>query len=188
MIERTKKFTIAWLLVCAGCLIAANSRAQQAPLNPSGAAAEISASAPAANCNATITIPAGTNVPLTLATPISSRARRGHVVRALTAFPVTVGSRIAIPSDTYLNGVITKLDKFAPAVTIRFSRLIFANGYSVPINGVSSPYVASLPAGASAPLAGFFGGHVPPPDTFPGQTITPPPLPHSGPTECCKIS
>jgi len=96
---------------------------------------------PAPPAAPTITLPAGTAVPLTLMNPVKSKSTKpGDQVRALVAFPVTVGSRLAIPAGTFVEGTITQvsakpLKNQAPALRVHFTRLLFANGYSVALNG-----------------------------------------------------
>jgi hypothetical protein len=95
---------------------------------------------PALPASATITVPAGTPVPLTLMNPIKSKSTKpGDPVRALVAFPVTVGSRLAIPAGTFAEGTVSQvsarpLASQAPTVRIHFTRLVFANGYAVPLD------------------------------------------------------
>ena len=49
-----------------------------------------------------ITVAPGTAVPLTLLNPIRSRTTKpGDAIRAVVAFPVTVGTQVAIPAGTY---------------------------------------------------------------------------------------
>ena len=96
---------------------------------------------PAPPAAPTITLPAGTAVPLTLMNPVKSKSTKpGDQVRALVAFPVTVGSRLAIPAGTFAEGTVTQvsakpLKNQAPALRVHFTRLLFANGYSVALNG-----------------------------------------------------
>ena len=96
---------------------------------------------PAPPAAPTITLPAGTAVPLTLMNPVKSKSTKpGDQVRALVAFPVTVGSRLAIPAGTFAEGTVTQvsakpLKNQAPALRVHFTRLLFANGYSVVLNG-----------------------------------------------------
>ncbi|MGA8087207.1 MAG: hypothetical protein WCA10_07870 [Terracidiphilus sp.] len=87
----------------------------------------------------TITVPMGTLVALNLITSIKSKSTRpGDPVRAVVAFPLAIGSRVAIPAGTYVEGVVDKVNAHPRAggsasVQLRFTRLLFANGYSVPL-------------------------------------------------------
>lgn len=89
----------------------------------------------------TITVPVGTAIPLTLMTPIKSKSTKpGDSVRAVVAFPVTVGSQLAIPAGSYVEGTVTRvtakpLSNQQPTLTVHFSRLLFSNGYAVDLNG-----------------------------------------------------
>lgn len=164
----------------------------QAPMPASSAA--ISAVPAPATVPGTITVTTGTTVPLTLVTPIKSKSTHpGDAVRAVVAFPVTVGTEVAIPAGAYVEGVVTALsvrDKqtHMPSVQIHFTQLLFANGYSVPLDAVNTEAIViepSLPFQPTYELAdardgapylgeGFASGG--------GQT-TPqlPPLPSVGP-------
>ena len=96
---------------------------------------------PAPPAAPSITVPAGTAVPLTLMNSIKSKSTKpGDSVRAVVAFPVTVGSRLAIPTGTFVEGIVTQvsarpLKNQAPTLRVHFTRLLFANGYSVALNG-----------------------------------------------------
>lgn len=98
---------------------------------------------PASPVAATITVPAGTLIPLTLMSAVKSISTKpGDSVRAVVAFPVTVGSRLAIPAGTFVEGTISQTNvkpvgsHSAATALIQFTRLLFANGYSVTLNGV----------------------------------------------------
>lgn len=136
----------------------------------------------------TITVPAGTVVPLTLVSPIKSKSTRpGDTVRASVAFPVTVGDQVAVPPGTYVEGVLGQpLPKIKhqpdPGVQIHFTRLVFANGYSVPLDATQAsllPELAPIPPSASSVqpaamtlMAGFnFFEHVNLLDTVEPQTL-----------------
>lgn len=148
------------------------------------------ASAPAAQTGS-IVVPQGTAVPLTLVNPIHSKSTRpGDTVRAMVAFPVTVGSQLAIPANTYVEGTVVSLKSPSgrsqtPNVQLHFTRLLFANGYTVPLDAINTEAALVLPdlrgdtgvqlayAGEGAP---YFG------EGFEGQSPpTLPPLPHPGP-------
>jgi type IV secretion system protein VirB10 len=126
-------------------MIASLSIAQTPVPNPSPAAQQIPPSStqqiPAPPAASTITVPAGTAVPLTLMNPVKSKSTKpGDQVRAVVAFPVTVGSRLAIPTGTFVEGTVTQvsaqpLKNQAPTLRIHFTRLLFPNGYSVALNG-----------------------------------------------------
>lgn len=126
-------------------MIASLSIAQTPVPNPSPAAQQIPPSSaqqiPATPAAPSITVPAGTAVPLTLMNPVKSKSTKpGDTVRAVVAFPVTVGSRLAIPAGTFVEGTVIQvsaqpLKNQAPTLRVHFTRLLFANGYSVALNG-----------------------------------------------------
>jgi type IV secretion system protein VirB10 len=87
-----------------------------------------------------ITIPAGTTIPVTLTIAIMAKTtHRGDPVRATIAFPVTIGTQLVIPAGTYVEGTVEKVAKQKssgqPGLQIRFTQLVFVNGYSVPLDG-----------------------------------------------------
>jgi len=145
------------------------------------------------NFPATITVPPGTLVALKLISTIKSRSTRpGDPVRAIVAFPLAIGTQVAVPAGTYVEGVIDKVTAHPsrganPSVQIRFNRLLFANGYSVSlvaantqasIREINDPrripdLLADARDGAPFLSEGFAAGQTNPPL---------PPLPSVGPS------
>lgn len=104
----------------------------------------------------TIVIPAGTRIPLSLSSPIPAKlAKPGYAVRAVTVFPVTVGSEVAIPVGAYVEGMIEKVKKAGssgPSMQVHFTRMVFASGYAVPVDAANTQ--AKIGAnGSDAPFA-----------------------------------
>ena len=132
-----------------------------------------------------VVIPAGTRIPLTLSSPIAVKAARpGTVVRAVTAFPVTVGTQMAIPVGAFVEGVIDKVTKGGPSgftLQIHFTRVLFSNGYSVPVDGANlqtrggtaEPILAGS-AASSTPVSNIYeSGFILAAPQFPTQPTTP---------------
>jgi type IV secretion system protein VirB10 len=121
-------------------LMIASLLTAQNPIQTSPAAPPVQQT-PAPAAASTITVPSGTAIPLTLMNPVKSKSTKpGDSVRAVVAFPVTVGSRLAIPTGTFVEGTVTQvsaqpLKNQAPTLRVHFTRLLFANGYSVALNG-----------------------------------------------------
>lgn len=150
---------------------------------------------------AMVTVPQGTTVPLTLVNPIKSKSTRpGETVRAVVAFPVTVGTQVAIPAGTYVEGMVTALSPRpshaqGPSIKIHFTRLLFSNGYQAGLDAMNSDAALILPDnsdrntieiadmrdGAPAMGEGFAAGD----GQFPPPPPTPvlPPLPQVGPSK-----
>ena len=171
-------------------LLIASLSAAQTPMATPGAPAQ--SAAPAAFAASTLTVPAGTAIPLTLVTPIYSRSTKpGDSARATVAFPVMSGSQVAIPAGSYVQGTVSSVTlrdphTHLPGVQIHFTQLVFANGYSVALDGNSTQAMAAMPesggqaigelAFAEAPLAGT--------EFAPAQVPTQPgPLPQEGPSK-----
>jgi hypothetical protein len=90
-----------------------------------------------------VMVPAGTAIELTLSSPLRTRSTKaGDTVRAVTAFPVTVNTQLAIPAGTYVQGMVEKVGKSGgpghAGLQIRFTRMVFANGYAVPLDGATA--------------------------------------------------
>ncbi len=90
---------------------------------------------------ASLVVPAGTKVPLTLKQAISTKtAKEGDAVYAMTAFPVAIDDRILIPSGTYVQGKISHIQrggriKGRAELLIHFTSLIYPSGYTVMLPG-----------------------------------------------------
>lgn len=106
---------------------------------------------------AQITVPQGTTVALTLLSPIRSKTTKpGDAVRAVVAFPVTVGTQVAIPAGTYVQGTIESVAAHpghghSPNVKIHFTSLLFANGYLVSLDAINTDALLMIPKAASEP-------------------------------------
>ena len=138
---------------------------QSSPANPPP-----SASAPQ---QSTITVPVGTKVALTLTSPLWAKSvKPGDSIYLATSFPVAVENRMAIPPGTYVEGKIDALTRpsfFSPHALfqLHFTKLIFANGYTVPLpEFIKSAGAASQVGNASAPALQAFKETTPglPPD------------------------
>jgi type IV secretion system protein VirB10 len=175
-------------------IIASLAIAQTPVPNPSQAPAAQQIPAPPAAT--IITVPAGTAVPLTLMTAVKSKSTKpGDTVRAVVAFPVTVGSQLAIPTGTFVEGTVTQvtarpLKNQAPTLRVHFTRLLFANGYAVALNGENTQSFllpeedesSTVEVAELTPMP-FPGAH---PAMGAGQT-TLPPLPQVGPSKAVVI-
>jgi hypothetical protein len=97
----------------------------------------------------TITVPAGTRLPLVLKHGISTRnARPGDGIYAETSFPVVVDGEIVIPPGSYVQGTITSIQragrvKGRAELQVAFRTIILPNGYTVSLPGS----VESAPGG-----------------------------------------
>jgi hypothetical protein len=134
----------------------ATPAAQDSPV-PAGqiapAPAGQTAQAPTAQA---VTVPTGTTIQLTLMSAVKSKSTKpGDTVRAVVAFPVTIGTQQAIPAGTFVEGVVSQVTARPPAgqqpsFRIHFTRLVFSNGYSVALNGENTEALV-LPDSDRAP-------------------------------------
>jgi type IV secretion system protein VirB10 len=124
------KIRVAW--ICA--LLAGIAVAQSTPVPE--------AAAPAAQpAKPMLTIPVGTQIPLTLKQAISTKtAKDGDPVYAEAAFPFVVNEQVVIPAGTYIQGKIERVQrgghvKGRAEVLIHFTSMIYPNGYTVMLGG-----------------------------------------------------
>lgn len=112
-----------WIGTGALCL-AVSGAAQTAPEKTSG-----------------LTIPAGSKIPLALKQAISTRnAKEGDPVYAETAFPFVLDNHMLVPAGTYIQGVITHVEragriKGRAEIRLSFSSMIYPSGYTVMLPG-----------------------------------------------------
>ena len=126
------------------------SPASEATPNPAAATIpapqEQPASAPTTTPTAkpdpnTITIPAGTKIPLSLAQAISTKnAREGDAVYATTAFPFVMDNKVVIPAGAYIQGTISHVERAKHGsgraeILMHFTSIIFPSGYTVMLPG-----------------------------------------------------
>jgi len=89
----------------------------------------------------TIVVPAGTKVPLVLKHAVSSKnAQVGDALYLESSFPVVQDNRMVIPPGTYVQGVVSAVKrpgriKGRAELLIRFTTMIFPNGYTVSFPG-----------------------------------------------------
>jgi type IV secretion system protein VirB10 len=135
---------LAMRVLCVLLLVSGISFAQDAPQStavprePSGP--KPLSSSPASNPN-TITIPAGTKIPLCLKQAISTKnAREGDSVYAETAFPFVVDDRVIVPAGSYIQGRIAHVErggrlKGRAEILMHFTSMIYPSGYTVMLPG-----------------------------------------------------
>jgi len=136
---------------------------------------------------ATITLPAGTKLPLGLVRPLSvTHAKAGDNAYLQITFPVTSGGQMVIPPGTYVQGEIEKIVKRDRSrglleFEMRSASLIFSTGYTVEIAGT----VDVAPGTARLRTPGWGGAGQGVPAMAAAGTTTPglpplPPLPSMG--------
>ena len=158
-------------------------------------AATAQAQAPPETPQQALTVPAGTRVPMTLTSPMrSNTTHQGDAVRAVAAFPVTVGKQVAIPAGTYFEGLIDRVVKRGPSghaqLQMHFTRVVFADGYNVALDGATAEARAEAPGGNESNLSAAAAPEGPGAPrlilaqfpTTPAPTPTLPPQPHLGPS------
>lgn len=147
------------------------------------------APAPQMQVSDVITVPQGSLVALKLITAIKTKSTHpGDPVRAVVAFPLAIGTRVAIPAGTYVEGSVSRVRAHtgsAASLQLRFTRLLFANGYAASLVATNAEAMLNDPRRASDGLADARGAAPYLGEAFarPGQTNPqPPPLPSMGPS------
>jgi type IV secretion system protein VirB10 len=130
-------------------LMAAEARALSQPVLVAAMHGELPDAEPPAS--GTLTVPAGTLVALTLVSLIKTKSTPiGGTVRAQVAFPISVGDHVAIPVGTFVEGQLVqaksnvKAKKHQPKpqdLIVHFTRLVFANGYTVGLDATNTAEV-----------------------------------------------
>lgn len=88
-----------------------------------------------------IFIPAGAKIPIALKQAISTKnAKEGDPVYAETSFPYVVEGHMLVPAGTYIQGVITKVEragriKGRAEIQMHFTSMIYPSGYTVLLPG-----------------------------------------------------
>ena len=88
-----------------------------------------------------VTLPAGTEIPMTLNHAINGKnIHRGDAIYLVTSFPITADDRVVIPVGSYVQGEVTASKrpgriKGRAQLQVHFSRLILPNGYTVNLAG-----------------------------------------------------
>jgi hypothetical protein len=107
---------------------------------PTAAASPNSAAPRPTNTGASILVPAGTKIGVSLENGISTAtAKPGDSVYFRTTFPITINNKVIIPVGCYMRGEITEAKrpgriKGKGELRIRLMTLVFPNGYTVDMN------------------------------------------------------
>src|SRR5437899_4482742 len=86
-----------------------------------------------------IVVPAGTVIPVTLTSRITTQhAKDGDGIYGKTAFPITVNNKIVIPEGSNVRGRITEVRrpgrvKGKGELTLNFQTLVLPSGITIPI-------------------------------------------------------
>lgn len=129
--------------------IAAAVQSQPAPTQPSPASSSPS-----------ITIPSGTKIELVVTRPEwADSAKEGDTIYGQTSFPVVAGGTMGIPAGTYVEGMIESVTKPTrklqrAEIQVLFTKIIFANGYTVELPGAASAAPGSPDPGGKPPAQG----------------------------------
>jgi hypothetical protein len=121
-----------------------------APAQPASGSAAPASPAPAEGAQpavvvakpATLTVPAGTKLPLVLHNSISTRnAKPGDPVYLETLFPIVISNKILVPAGSYVQGEIVSTKrpgkvKGVGEMQLRLNTMILPNGYTVNFNAI----------------------------------------------------
>ncbi len=126
---------VAGLFACAPQPPSSEPDARQATPGPA---------APRASAVVRVTVPQGTEVPVTLSTAVGSKTSQvGDRLTATTTAPVLVGDRVAIPTGSTISGRVTGVSPATKgldisdkggAVTLSFDKVTTPQGFSTPMS------------------------------------------------------
>jgi hypothetical protein len=139
--EMLNRFRTGALIAAAIILLPAISLAQSKP----SAASRSRAPQPGDE----IVVPANTQIPLALASAISSRtAYAGEPIYCQTVYPVDVNNRIVIPVGTYVKGTITQVKRAGhihrrAMMGLRFESMILPGGFSKDFSGTLAGFAGN---------------------------------------------
>ncbi len=125
------------LLLAAGSLLAQQTAPAPQP-GPSSAEAAPATPAPGGQV---FVVPAGTKIPLSLKSAIStSTTKAGDAVYLNSDFPVIVGSRVVIPAGVFVQGYVDGVQrggkvKGRAQIMMHFVSMAFPNGVVIPLPG-----------------------------------------------------
>jgi len=106
-----------------------------------------------------LTIPAGSRIPVALKHAISTKsAREGDSVYAETNFPFVLNQKVLVPAGTYVQGKISQVKrggriKGRAELLIHFTTLIYPSGYTVMLPGA----VENVPGANNTSMKGEEG-------------------------------
>jgi hypothetical protein len=132
------------LLLGVSFLIPGTLHAQQAPVAPAAAPvapAAAPAAQPAPSDEPVFVVPAGTKIPLSLRSAISTSTNKaGDAVYLTSDFPVIVGGRVVIPAGVYVQGYIDGVErggkvKGRAQIMMHFVSMAFPNGVVIALPG-----------------------------------------------------
>lgn len=123
---------------------AAAQAQQDAPATPAAAPAAAQPASQPVKTDATgpvFVVPAGTKIPLTLRSSLSTKtAKPGDAVYLVSSFPVVVGSRVVIPAGVFVQGYVDGLQrggqvKGRAQLMMHFVSMAFPNGIVIALPG-----------------------------------------------------
>jgi len=92
-----------------------------------------------ARIQAPVVVPAGTIIPITLTSSVSTKnSRDGDGVYGKTSFPITIDNKIVIPEGSFVRGKVIEIKrpgrvKGKGELTLNFQTLVLPNGVTLPI-------------------------------------------------------
>jgi hypothetical protein len=143
-----RRFGASFLVAFAFCL---GSNALTAQNQPSPAQSSAPASA------ASFALPAGTKIELFLLRPVwAISAKAGDPIYAQVSFPAIADDRVVIPAGAYVLGTIESVTRptrrsSRAQIEVLFTKIIFANGYTVELPGAASEAATASASATGAP-------------------------------------
>jgi type IV secretory pathway VirB10-like protein len=130
-----RQFLIALLISTFASAQTAEAPKKDDPVISSQPAAAMDAAI--AHDSNSLTIPAGSQIPISLTQAISTKnAREGDAVYAETTFPFVLNERVIVPRGTYIQGKISHVERAGHGhgraeILMHFTSMIFPSGYTI---------------------------------------------------------
>jgi hypothetical protein len=128
------------LLLLTGTVCAQTSN-PALPADSNATSLQKAPTAPVSANQAALTIPAGSQIPVSLTQAISTKnAREGDAVYAQTTFPFVLNEKVIVPAGTYVQGRIAHVDRAGHGhgraeILMHFTSMIYPSGYTVMLPG-----------------------------------------------------
>jgi hypothetical protein len=144
-VNRLKASFVVPIVLCFGTSYL-TARSQPSPQYPS-----------APGSSQSVTLPHGSKIELAVIRPVwAISAKTGDPFYAQVSFPAVADDRVAVPAGAYVLGTIQSVTRPThrtnrAEIDVLFSKIIFADGYTLELPGAASAMDSGAPPGADAP-------------------------------------
>jgi hypothetical protein len=98
----------------------------------------------ASSSSANVTVPGGTELYVTLSSPIGSASFLGDKVSGTTTSAIIVGNRVVIPAGSTIQGHVSAIDPVTKGLELSFTEVTTPMGDSASMSGSLTPGVTAI--------------------------------------------